>query len=372
MGVPMADWRRLRIVSAVAGGAGLAGAAAGAFLSPATFASSWLAAWLFWLALGLGALVMAMLHRVTGGGWGDGLEPVLSAAARTLPLMILLSLPIFLSIHELYSWSRTEQLADSQRLRAQAAVWLNPSFFFARLIVYLLLWWGIGALFRRDKAGAPSAVIGLIIYAVTASLAATDLLMSIQPPWHSSVFGMLFMVAQTFAAMAFAIFAVRWIALAGDYPGLQLGTRDYHDYGNFLLMFVLAGAYLAFISQFIIVWYGNLPQEIAWYLPRLRHGWQWTALALIILLLAVPFCLLLFTKFKRTAAVSTLAGLLLPLHLLYAYWLAVPDFRPSPSLHWIDMSANVGIGGFWLALFLYRLEENAGRPRREMETAHHG
>src|SRR5207244_10415072 len=236
--------------------------------------SSYLFAWLLFLGLALGGMANLMLHNLTGGAWGGAVRPAFIACARLVPLAALLGLPVLIGMRELYP------IADGG--------WFGAPCFAARSVAYLLVWSALGFFVRTSAA---LSAVGLIVYAFTMSLAATDWIASLVPQWYSTGFGLVVAIGQMLGAMALA---VANIGLRAPAPERQV----FHDLGNLLLMYVMTWAYLAFM-QFLIVWAGNLPREIAWYVPRLQTGWVALGVILAVFHFFAPLAILLFLRAKR-------------------------------------------------------------------------
>lgn len=345
----MNDYRRLAKPLALPTAA-LAACVAGAWFDARQVLASWLFAWLFALGLSLGALANLMLHTLTGGRWGALLYEPLAAAARLLPLVALLSLPLWIGVSRLYPW------VDGASLDAviHKTWWLNPGFFTVRSVAYLLIWNALGAFWlsaarraspeSRRRLHAMSAA-GLIAYGLTMSLAAVDWIGSLVPQWYSSGFGLLVVIGQMLAAMAFGIAAAaRQDQAGGD------AKQSWNDLGNLLLMYVMTWAYLAF-TQFLIIWAENLPREISWYLPRVQTGWRWLGIFLAVFHFFVPLLILLSRHAKRSPRrLGMLAVAVLSAHLADVFWMVAPSLRPSGfSIAWTDVAALAGIGGLWIS-----------------------
>lgn len=289
--------------------------------------SSYLFAWLLFLGLALGSMANLMLHNLTGGGWGVLVRPAFAAATRLVPLAALLSAPVLFAARSLYP------ITDSG--------WFAPGFFVLRSLSYLVAWSVLSLLASRIRSQGLSA-IGLIVYAFTMSLAAVDWIGSLVPEWYSTGFGLVVAVGQMLGAMALA---VAYIGLRSN-SGTQ--RELFHDLGNLLLMYVLTWAYLAFM-QFLIVWVGNLPREISWYVPRLQTGWFALGVLIVVFHCFVPLAILLSRAAKRAPLfLGSLAAALLVMHALDVYWLVAPSLRPSGfSIAWLDPVALAVLGGIW-------------------------
>jgi len=333
---------------------------------------SYLFAFLFFTGLSVGSLALAMVHVLTGGAWGFYIRPYLLAAARALPLQAVIVLPLLIGVRVLYPWASPELLAHDAVLRAQSW-YLDPYFFIGRTIVYFAVWLAFLASFERrieDPRLLPRvAAPGLIVYALTATLAAVDWVMSLLPHWHSTVFGMTIATGWMLAAAALA-------TLCAMAPGRSNDTqlpRLSHDLGNLLLMFVLVWSYLAFM-QYLTVWIADLPAETVWYIPRTLTTWRLLAWFLIAFHFAVPFTVLLSRRAKRRRTwLAWIAALLLIANLVDALWLVAPDQHPQGlALHWTDLLAPLGLGALWLRVFIGRAPAARVRASASFSTPHPG
>jgi hypothetical protein len=366
----------------IIGAAGALLFAAAAYAGRAGAFQSYLFVWWFLLGIPLGSMAVLMVHNMTGGAWGELIRPTLEAAARLLPLSIVLVVPLLFGVHDLYAWSRPDARAADALLQAKAW-YLSVDFFLLRNVVYFAVWLALGHLLRKwgfariasatvaqfERLRAISA-IGLLVYGATVTLAAVDWIMSLMPHWYSTTFGLLTGIGQALCAFSFAIVCTAWrLRGAMDafhhdaYPAprreAEKRAREepigdlFLDLGNLLLMFVMTWTYLAF-TQYLVIWAEDLPNEIAWYLARVNTDWRAIALFLVAFHFALPFLVLLSRRAKRAPrALGALAALLLFAHLVDAYWLVVPAFRPDGvTLAWSDLPAIAALGGIWLAVFL--------------------
>jgi hypothetical protein len=361
------------------------------FLNPAQFFHAYLMAYLFWLGIALGGLAIVMLHHLVGGTWGALIQRILEAATRTLPLMVLLFLPLLFGLRHLYSWAQPEVVASDVILQHKSA-YLNVPFFILRAVFYFLVWSVLAYFLNRwsqqherlheqpvqlrvrrrlRRLSAP----GLGIYALTLTFASIDWVMSLEPHWYSTLYGLVFLVGQVLSSLTFAI-VVLALLLSID-PITRVATPDlFHDLGNLLLAFIMLWAYLSF-SQFLIIWSGNLAEEIPWYLHRTRGGWDIMSVFLILLHFALPFVLLLSRGTKRQArSLARVAAVVLCLHLIDLFWLVMPARHPANLfIHWLDLVTPIGVGGLWLAVFIHHLTSRSLIPledRRLQGVAEHG
>ncbi|RMD85939.1 MAG: hypothetical protein D6815_00860 [Candidatus Dadabacteria bacterium] len=377
---PDSGLRRIQRAGIAAALVGAVACAAGAAGARDEFYQAYLVAFLFWLGPALGSLGVLMLQHVTGGRWGIVLRRVLEAGAATLPLMALLFVPVLFGLHSLYEWSRAGVTAHDAIL-AQKQPYLNVPFFVARAVLYFATWiavaWCLVRWSRRlDEASDPRLVRrtqmlsrgGLILYGLTMTFAAFDWGMSIEPHWYSHIYGVLVIGGQALSAMAFAIVVAA--ALARQPAIGRWVTADrFHDLGKLLLAFVMLWAYFSF-SQYLIIWSGDLPEEIPWYLHRLAGGWRAVGIALIVFHFAVPFVVLLSREVKRRpGALAAVAVGLLVLRWVEVYWLVVPTFHPTGLfVHWLAPATAVAMGGLWLAAFVRFLDRAPLLPVGELEA----
>jgi len=363
----------------------------GYLVNPAQFFRSYLMAYMFWLGVVLGCLAILMVHYLVDGRWGLVIRRVLEAGTRLLPLMLVLFIPIIFAIPELYVWARPASEAQHE-LSALQQVYLRVPFFLGRAGVYFAVWLVLAFFLNRwsrQQEQAPEALVirtrqrrlgllsggGLVLYGFTMTFAAVDWLMSLEPQWFSTAYGLVVMTGQLLTAMAFAILTTAW--LARDEPYASVASSElFHDLGNLLLAFVMLWAYIAF-SQFLIIWSGDLPEENRWYLHRAHGGWNWVAVVLVVVHFALPFVLLLSRQITRQAQpLAMVAAGLFGIHLVDTFCLVVPAFFPGQlHVHWLDIVAPIAVGGLWLAAFLWQLQRRSLLPWYEprlQEVMPHG
>jgi len=382
---PPASLDALRQRSLIVGVIGLVAAAAGAFFSPGQFFHAYLLAYLFWLAAALGGLALTMLQHLSGGGWGVVLRRTFEAAARTLPWMALLFVPLVFGLRDLYPWTDTAMVAEDPILR-EKALYLNTPFFLARAAVCFAVWIGLALWLTRwsaeqDRTGDPAlavrmrntSAIGMVLYFITMTVAAIDWAMSLEPHWFSTMYGFLFVIGQALMGLSIAIVVARRLSREAPMSSV-FNAGHFHDFGKLLFAFTMVWAYLSF-SQFLIIWSANLPEEIPWYQHRTSHGWEYIGLALVAFHFAVPFIVLLSRRSKRNAAI--LAGMALWLivaRFLDLFFMIGPEaYTNGLGFHWLDVAAPVGLGGVWVALFLSNLKSRPLLPLRDagLENALH-
>ncbi|MFB3854828.1 MAG: hypothetical protein ACE148_13510 [Vicinamibacterales bacterium] len=347
----------------VAGLAALSLALVGAFADPRRFFHSYLLGYMLCLGVALGGLGLTMVANLTGGLWAVATRRVFEAASRTLPALLLLFVPLVFGTTRLYPWADPSVMASDELLQKKAA-YLNVPFFYARAAIYFAVWgalaWAVNAWSARLDQASDEALRrrlkgvsagGILLYVVTMTFAAFDWLMSLEPRWFSSIFGLLTVAGQGLAAIAFATFVTTRMAGHQVFRAL-LGRKVMLDVGNLMLAFTMLWAYMSF-SQFLIIWSANLPEEAAFYVHRLHGGWQWVGLALAVFHFAVPFLALLLRATKGAPAIiGTVAAWMLLMRLVDLFWFIQPAASPERfSLHWLDVVTPAGLAGLWFAVF---------------------
>jgi hypothetical protein len=346
----------------------------GAFFDRQQFFRSYLMAYIFWLGIPLGAFGVLMIHHLVGGTWGFVIQRLLESAIRTFPVTAFLFLPILLGISDLYSWARPDALAHDEILR-QKTLYLNIPFFTLRTILYFAIWISVGHFLTKwsdDQDRAADGMLtqrlqslsapGLVLYGLTVTFSAIDWVMSLEPRWYSTIYGMIFMVSHGLVALAF-VTAVGFFLWQRKPLAHVTASWVFQDLGNMLLALVMFWAYLSF-SQFLLIWVENLKNETPWYLRRITGGWGAIAIVLIILEFALPFLLLLSRALKRKAeTLCAIAFMIVVIHLVEIFWFVEPAFYSGVfSIHWLDFAATAGIGGLWLSAFLWQLESRSLYP----------
>lgn len=339
------------------------------------FFRSYLVGYLFWIGITLGCLALLLLQHLTGGAWGLVIRRVLEAATQTLPLMALLFIPIILGAHHIYPWTNREEMSKTPALAEKARFYLNVPFFTGRAVLYFGIWFLTAFLLnkwsteqdvnndrRLTRRTRMIAGPGLALMVLTITFASVDWAMSLNPEWFSTIYGLLFVAAWALSALAFVI-AVMALLVNREPVSRVMRPNHFQDLGKLMLALVMLWAYFAF-SQFLIVWSGNLPEEIQWYLPRIRGGWGVIALSVVFFHFAFPFLLLLSASLKRNARkLLMLAGLILVMRIIDLFWMIAPEFSPDRfHVSWMDFVAPIGIGGIWLAVFALQLSKRPLMP----------
>jgi hypothetical protein len=348
----------------------------GWFTAERQFFQSWLFAFIFWVEPALGCLGFLMLHHLVGGHWGRAVRRFLEAGSLTLPLLALFFLPVAFGLFELYPWAGPHALEEE--LLRHKRPYLNPPFFYIRTALYFLIWVGLAVGLARWSSAEAARMLsrpdaaedarrrlrvlsapGVILFAFAANFAAYDWTMSLEPEWYSTMYGFLFLAHQAPVTLALLIMAA---VILGDkvFLARYLDPSRMADLGGLLLAFIIIWMYASFF-QYMLIWFGNLPEEISWYVRRNAGAWRWIAWFFVLFHFVLPFGILLFRANRSSP--TTLAWLgagLTVVHLVYVFWFVVPSFHPEGfHVHWLDAAAWMSMGGFWLWWFLRMF---AGRP----------
>jgi len=362
-----------------AGGVLLAIAAIGLFVNATQFLQSYLMAYMLVLGIALGSLALGMVHQLSGGAWGVVIRRPIGAATRTLPVLTLLFLPILFGMRRLYPWTDAAFAAHDEAIHYKH-LYLNTPFFIFRTAIYFATWnaltyflnaWSL----EQDETGDPAlarrmqllSAGGLVAYGLTITFASFDWLMSLDPRWYSTMYGVLIMGGQGLSALAFLIAALAWLARRPPLDRIVVAAH-FHDLGNLLLAFVMLWAYFAF-SQYLIIWAGNLPGEISWFVNRLQTGWRLIGLMLILFHFAVPFCLLLSRTVKRgpQTMLMLVTGILV-MRVVDLFWLIAPRFHvDGVSVSWLDIVLPVALFALWVGCFIWQLRGRAILPVHDPE-----
>jgi hypothetical protein len=341
------------------------------------FLRSYLVAYMFFLGLAMGGLFFVMVTHLTRAGWSIALRRLAEAVAGAVIPMALLVIPIVWGIDELYEWSH-ESVVAADPLLTHKAPYLNHSFFVWRLVGYFAIWivmtvYFVGRSLQQDRTGEKKLSIemenvsapGLIIYALTLTFAVFDLVMSLYPHWYSTIFGLYYWagaVVSFFALIAVLVFALQGLGLL---RGVVSGEH-YHDVGKLIFAFVVFWAYMG-ISQYLLIWYGNVPEETIWYLRRQTGQWTWISVLLIVGHFFVPFLALMSRHPKRRPMTLVVAAVwVLIMHWWDLYWLVMPEWSPGElPIGLLDLTCFVGVGGIFFAAVLFRLARSPLIPVRD-------
>lgn len=389
----MTEPRRLESVGPGAlllGGAGLAALVLAVVLNMMFYGNmhllmlSYLLAYMFFLSISLGGLFFVLIHHVTAAGWSVVVRRLAEQVAGAIPLLALLAIPIVIFKADLYPWVHP-QGQDMQHLLPRKEAYLNQTFFILRLVAYFAVWTllargFLGASVRQDASGDPQitarlrryAAPALVLYGLSVSFASIDFMKSLSPMWFSTIFGVYWFAGCALSGFAFLALLAMWVQSRGRLTR-AISTEHYHDLGKLMFAFVVFWTYIAF-SQYMLIWYANLPEETRWYLVRQSGDWWRLSLALLFGHFCIPFVLFISRHPKRRkATLLVMAVWLLLMHWLDLFYLTRPPEDPQtviaqPSsipLHLFDGLCLLGVGGLFLAWVRSALSRHSLVPERD-------
>lgn len=377
---PVEDLTRRRSRALVAGIVGLVACALAFALDRNHFYISWLVTYLLFLSITLGSLAFVMIQHLTGGVWGV-FRRIFEAASRTMPLMIILFIPVILGMKTLFPWANPEVVQRDEILHHRV-LYLNTTFFLIRAAIYLFGSWIFAELLTRWSARQDHGEVsvntrlqrlsgaGLVFTALVAMFGGIDLIMATNAHWYSTIFGFLMLTSEGLAGLAFTIIIGH--ELVKNTPLTEVvRPSHFHDLGKLMFAFIMLWAYFNF-SQYLLTVYANLPQEIPYMIARTSHGWGMLALFLVLFQFAIPWLILLSRDLKRRSRqLVVLAWWIIIVRFFDLYMMVAPEFMPNGVnvhtlvgdhfttlfFHWTDLAAPLAIGGLWMWVFYMYLAQ---------------
>lgn len=384
---PSTLWAKLPLIGLIVGAVGLAGTFATWGTNREYLAHSYLFAFATWLSVALGCLAFVLIQHVVRAGWSVSVRRLFENGMAPLWIFAVLFIPVAVLGHDLFPWTHADHIDDVLKKKLP---YLNDTFFYVRAAGYFLVWIALSMILYKkstemDAGGDAKPAVhtlwkvsaaGIILFGLTQTFAAFDWLMSLQPHWYSTMFGVYFFAGSMLGAYAFITLVAMGLQRQGVLKS-AITTEHYHDLGKFLFGHTIFWAYIAF-SQFMLIWYANIPEEVEFFYHRMEHGWGVISYLLPISNFFVPFFFLLSRHMKRRKATLAVGAIyIFAVHVLDVYWLVMPTAHHShfPSANmWIDVAAFVGVGGLFLAGFGFYLSKNkllaVGDPRLPESLAH--
>lgn len=331
------------------------------------FFQSYLVSFFYWTGLPIGCMVLTCIHNLTGGLWGKTIKPVLVAGARTIPFMAILFLPLIAGMQKLYPWLDADAVAHSTILQHKA-IYLSGPWFLIRAVIYFAIWIAFAFTVTKryrddDHRNSPQLLsgLGLVILSFAASFAAIDWVMSLEPEWFSTIYGLIYLTASVLCTFSLSV-----IVIGSTRPYLVPsghGQNPFHDVGNLMLAFTMLWTYMS-VSQLIIIWHANLPEEITWYIHRSTNGWQYVISLIALVCFVTPFMLLLQRPVKKAPKnLMKVAVWIMAMHFLHVIWFVKPSFDASPAFRLSDPATFLLIGGLWLFIAIPKIKTQLAEYR---------
>ena len=363
------------------GVAALVISAVGWVTDPEQFYFSYLIAWTFCISLALGGLFFVLIQHLTSARWSVVIRRIPEALIWSFPLLAVLGIPVLFGMHDLYHWTHHELFdpasASYDPVIAGKEAYLNIPFFLGRLAFYFIAWSYISyrlytLSILQDVEPDPSipkaqrrvSAWGLAVTAITTSFASFDILMSLDPHWFSTIFGVYFFAGSFMAIMAFIALISMTLQKAGMLTGV-VTTEHYQDLGKLLFGFVFFWAYIAF-SQYMLIWYASMPEETIFFRRRLENGWEVSSGILLFGHFVIPFIVLLSRPAKRLLPVlAFMCVWMLVMHWFDFHWIVMPVLHEQATFHLLDFTTWIGLFGVFLGIVIYRLSRHSLVPEQD-------
>lgn len=363
---------------------GIIGGVAAFYVDNTRAAFNYLIAYMFIMSIGVGSLFLIALEYVTGADWSVPFRRLMEFFAALVPVMFLLVIPLLFNMHDLFHWTHKEAVEGDAVLMSKAP-YLNSTFFIIRVFGILLLWTLFFFLFTRNsmkqditkdqkltKRNIVISAIFIPIFAISLTMSSVDWMMSLEPHWFSTIFGVYYFSGTMLAALAALTLAVILLNEKG-YFGKLLIPDHLYSLGALQFVFINFWGYIAF-SQYLLIWYADLPEETFWFLHRWGGSWAFVSIFLIVVHFVVPYSILLSQPAKMDARRLKLASIwILFAHLLDLYWLIMPNMTPGEDggavFGWMEITFPVALVGLVLVVFNIRAKNKniipVGDPKIE-------
>lgn len=356
--------QKARQLSLPIGLIGLVLCVVGLFVDRTRFFASYIPNVLFFLGISLGTLPLICIHHLTCGDWGLTVRRTFEAITKVIPFMFVFILPLLIFCCDIYMWTDAKVVAHAEILKHKAAYLNVPGFIF-RAILYFVIWTVFAYFLRKgslDYDKTPEkriftrmqqlSGVGLVVYALSVTFASIDWVMSLEPHWYSTIYGLIFVVGQALTCMTVVVLFITFFAGKGSLPFSKIITANRaHDLGNLLFAMTILWTYIS-LSQFVIIWSGNIQEEVTWYATRLNYSfWGYVMMILAICNFVIPFFLLVNRRNKLNIhALTKITALILCMRWLELQWLVKPAIDSSIHITVWDLASLFGVGGVWLWL----------------------
>ncbi len=325
------------------------------------FYEAYLIGYMFWLSLALGGLFFTLINHLFGSEWNIVMRRISEALMQTFPLLAVLFIPILFGMHDLYHWTHEEVVATDPMLLAKSG-YLNSSFFIVRIVIYFAIWTFMSRLMykmslKQDEQPSEELILSMrrlsapfmIVYALSTTFASFDILMSLEPHWYSTIYGVYFFGGNFLAIISFTILFANFLRKKGILENI-ITVEHYQDLGKLLFAFIIFWGYIGF-SQYFLMWYANIPEETIYYLDRWEGSWKYITMTIVLGHFLLPFLAILPRMAKRNLTWLSLVALwVMIMHFIDIYWLIAPTFYGLETpFSWMIFSTLLGVGGlfFW-------------------------
>jgi hypothetical protein len=348
---------------------------------PEQFYISYLVGWTFCVSLALGGLFFVLIQHLTQAYWSVVIRRISEVLIWSFPMLFLLSIPLFFGMHDLYHWTHLElydpSSASYDSILAGKQSYLNVPFFVGRIVAYFVIWSYLAyrlytGSVRQDVDPDPSipakmrkiSAVGLLLTSITTAFAGFDILMTLDPHWFSTIFGVYFFGGAFLNVMTFMVLVALLLRRNGMLKD-AITTEHYQDLGKFIFGFIVFWAYISY-SQYMLIWYANIPEETAFYRHRFEHGWGTFSAILLVGHFIIPFFALISRPAKRTLPVLGFMSVwILCMHWFDFIWVALPTATEHASLHLVNFTATIGLFGILFASVMYRLSRHSLVPEND-------
>ena len=344
---------------------GLVPGITGYIIDPQRASYSYLTSFMFLVSLGVGSLFLVSLEYLAGAAWSTPFRRVSEFLSGIIPYLVILSIPLLFTLHDLFHWTHAEAVQSDEVLKSKEA-YLNVPFFLVRNLIIFALWILFYYLItnrsrKQDESGDQSltttniklSTIFIVLFAVTITISGVDWMMSLEPHWYSTIFGVYFFAGVTWCAFAALTLAVVMLRERGYFvPGIK--DDHYYSLGTMMFAFTAFWGYIAF-SQYMLIWYADLPEETAWFIHRWEGGWMYASIILIIVHFVVPFfALLSFPAKTNPKRLKFISVWILASHFFDLYWVIMPGMAEAGRPYffsWMDIAFPVAMVGFVMIIF---------------------
>jgi hypothetical protein len=359
--------------------AGLAIAAVGYIVDARRMAFDNIIGYLFLASVAGGSVFLIALEYIGGAVWSVPTRRINEFLGALVLLLPLVALPMFFHLHDVYHWTH-EDVVAADKLLAGKSPYLNVNFFILRFVLIFVIWSFFHLLFTRNSTKQDTtkdqrlttinirlAAVFMPVFAISLTLTAVDWAMSLEPHWSSTIFGVYYFSGTVLAALSAATYIIIKLHDSGYLPKLQ---RDsFYSLGALMFAFINFWAYIAF-SQFLLIWYADLPEETTWFISRWKNGWEYVSILLIIVHFVIPYFALLTQDSKMDLRRLRLMAIwILFAHLLDLYWLVMPSYSESVSFSWTEFGFPILLVGMVMVVFSFKMKRNnlvpVGDPKLE-------